>query len=271
MKKLEIGGVPEHFNLPWRQLEAAGPPVPFTWQDVPGGTGAMVAALRAGALDVAVMLTEGAVAARAAGAPLEIVSAYTESPLLWGIHVPARSDVQAEADIEGRRYAISRPGSGSHLMAFAHARRQGFAVQGLRFVEVGSLDGARAAFREGRADVFFWEKFMTKPLVERGEFRRVGEFAAEWPAFVICVRDDVMRAGRRQVLTLIDAALTQARAFAASPDAAQLVGEGFGLRTSDAREWLALTRWSAEVGIDPMMLEHVAEVLADAGVGTTGV
>jgi ABC-type nitrate/sulfonate/bicarbonate transport system substrate-binding protein len=266
MKNIVIGGVPEHFNLPWRRLESTPVGRAFEWREYPGGTGAMVAALRDGALDAAVMLTEGAVAARSGGADFEIVSAYTDSPLLWGIHVPAGSALQIEADIRGRRYAISRRGSGSHLMAFAHARECGWSASDLRFVEVGSLEGARAAFRESRADVFFWEKFMTKPLVESGEFRRVGEFAAEWPAFVVCVRRALMEARGPQILALIDAVLEQARAFAVSTDAPRLITERFGLSDTDAREWLRLTRWPAAVGIEPAMLARVSDVLTAAGV-----
>lgn len=266
MKNMLIGGVPEHFNLPWRRLESTPVGRAFQWREFPGGTGAMVAALCAGALDVAVMLTEGAVAAAARNADFEIVSVYTDSPLLWGIHVPAGSELELEADIRGRRYAISRRGSGSHLMAFAHARERGWSPQGLRFVEVGSLDGARTAFREGAAEVFFWERFMTQPLVECGEFRRVGEFAADWPAFVVCARRELIETHRAQILALIDAALEQARAFSASPDAAGLITERFGLRDVDAREWLRITRWPTAVGIEPTMLARVSDVLADAGV-----
>ena len=51
MIKLRIGGVPEHFNLPWhlaleaRRFEALG--IEVTWRDYPGGSGAMAKALRA--------------------------------------------------------------------------------------------------------------------------------------------------------------------------------------------------------------------------------
>ena len=71
-------------------------------------------------------------------------------------------------------------------MAFVHARSQGWPVEQLAFVTVGNLAGAVEAFAAGAADVFFWEKFMTKPLVDAGKFRRVGEFTAPWPAFVVC-------------------------------------------------------------------------------------
>jgi hypothetical protein len=106
MIKLRVGGVPEHFNLPWhlaleaRRFEPLG--LRIAWQDYPGGSGAMATALRDGELDAALLLTEGAIAAIAEGAPFKIASLYTDSPLVWGIHVPAVSRLRAERDQSAR-------------------------------------------------------------------------------------------------------------------------------------------------------------------------
>ena len=97
MKKisLRIGGVPEHFNLPWHlsinsgAIEKLG--IKATWKDYPSGTGSMVNALNNNQVDVAMLLTEGAVKAKAQGSDFEIISLYTQSPLIWGVHVPANS------------------------------------------------------------------------------------------------------------------------------------------------------------------------------------
>src|SRR5882672_7319219 len=182
MTLIRIGGVPEHFNWPWHltlgegAARAAG--VDAEWQEFPDGSGAMAQALREQRLDAAMLLTEGAVAGIAAGGGFKIVSVYTESPLIWGIHVPASSRLRAVADLTGARYAISRRGSGSHLMAFVHARERGWPLDRLELVVVRDLKGAIDAFAQGSADVFFWEKFMTKPLVDDGRFRRVADFTA---------------------------------------------------------------------------------------------
>ena len=253
MIRLRIGGVPEHFNLPWhlaaqaRRFEPHG--VDVAWRDYPGGSGAMAKALRDGELDAALLLTEGAVAAIADGAPLAIVSLYTDSPLLWGIHVPAASRFRAVAELDGARCAISRIGSGSHLMAVVHARAQGWNVGRLRLVTVGNLDGAVDAFATGRADVFFWEKFMTKPLVDADKFRRVGEFTAPWPAFVVCAASSLDAAQRAALARVVAAVLDEARALHARPDAAQLIAARYGLTSADAGQWLKTTRWSSRVGV----------------------
>jgi ABC-type nitrate/sulfonate/bicarbonate transport system substrate-binding protein len=270
MIRLRIGGVPEHFNLPWhlaaqtRRFELIGADV--VWHDYPGGSGAMAKGLRDGELDAAVLLTEGAVAAVADGVPLAITSLYTDSPLLWGIHVPAASPFRVVAELEGARYAISRVGSGSHLMAFVHARARGWDVERLRLVTVGTLDGAVAAFAAGQADVFFWEKFMTKPLVDAGKFRRVGEFTAPWPAFVVCAATSLEAPQRAALQQVVAVVLDEARALKARADAAPLIAARYGLTPADAGEWLRTTRWSTRVGVASSDIAPACAALGALGV-----
>lgn len=269
MTTLRIGGVPEHFNLPWHlalgegAARAAG--VDVEWQDFPDGSGAMAQALREQRLDAAMLLTEGAVAGAAAGG-LRIVSLYTESPLLWGIHVPASSRFKEVAELARARYAISRRGSGSHLMALVHARRHGWPLDALELVIVRNLEGAIESFAAGTADVFFWEKFMTKPLVDDGRFRRVADFTAPWPAFVVCASDAALAGQGAALHALLTAVLDRAASFAVSGDAAALIAARYGLQRRDAADWLAGTRWAARVGVESRSIEPVVEALRAAGV-----
>jgi ABC-type nitrate/sulfonate/bicarbonate transport system substrate-binding protein len=270
MIKLRIGGVPEHFNLPWQlALESkrfAPLGLDVEWRDYPGGSGAMAKALRQGELDAALLLTEGAVAAIAADSKFKIASLFTDSPLIWGIHVPASSRFESVAQLRGARYAISRRGSGSHLMAAVHARAQEWPVESLALVAVGTLAGAVEAFAAGTADVFFWEKFMTKPLVDSGQFRRVGEFAAPWPAFVVCVADAASREQRSALAQAVSLALGEAQALRARPDAAAVLAARYGLVTADVAEWLATTRWSARWRIASADLSSACAALNSLGV-----
>jgi ABC-type nitrate/sulfonate/bicarbonate transport system substrate-binding protein len=264
-RPLLIGGVPEHFNLPWRLAFEDGAPqrlgIDAQWRDYPEGSGAMAAALRSGELDAALLLTEGAIAGIASGGGFKIASLFTESPLIWGIHVPAGSRFQSVADVQGARYAISRPGSGSHLMAFVHARARGWPTDALSFVAVRNLQGAIDAFAAGGADVFFWEKFMTKPLVDAGRFRRVGEFVAPWPAFVMCVGDAALAANGRALRELLSAAFAQAAALAASATAAALIASRYDLERADVAEWLTSTRWATRPGIGDESIASCVDAL----------
>lgn len=267
MINIVIGGVPEHFNLPWLKLLAAGKleeaGVSARWEDYAGGTGAMVSALNDQALDVAMLLTEGAVSGIGKGGQFRIVSLYTETPLIWGVHVPARSAFRTVDDIRDARYAISRIGSGSHLMCYAHARAHGWPTKDLRFNEVGSLEGAIAAFERDEADVFLWERFMTKPVVDSGRFRRIGEFAAPWPAFVICVSQHALQDKRDGVAVLLEQIFPRAQALQADPSAPAQIADRYGLLLSDAEQWLAATKWAPEQGVDPAVIDRVADALVE--------
>ena len=131
---IRIAGVPEHFNLPWHLAIEEGAfsdrGIELNWTDVPEGSGKMAGMLASGNVDLAVILTEGLVRSVASGIHAVIIQEYIASPLLWGIHVSASSPYKREADLKGRTAAISRFGSGSHLMAFVHARQQEWPLAG---------------------------------------------------------------------------------------------------------------------------------------------
>lgn len=243
---LRIGGVPEHFNLPWRLAVAAdafrSSGVLFT--EYPQGTGELTRALGNDDLDAALVLTEGALLDVVKNDVARLVKVWVDSPLTWGIHVAARSTIRSVDDVRGRRVAISRYGSGSHLISIVDALARGWPIGGMRFVVVDNLDGAREALAGGDADVFLWEKHMTQPLVDNGEFRRVGTRVVPWPAFVVSARKDLLGARGAELRAALDVAARYARNLKRRTTAPRLIAETFGLKGEDARAWLATVRWS---------------------------
>jgi len=159
---------PEHFNLPWHLAIEEGlfqkEGIRLEWIDFPDGTGAMNKALRNGTIDMAVILTGGIIKDIANGNPSKIVQMYVSSPLLWGVHVAAKSSFTAIDQLENARVAISRYGSGSHVMAYAQAEKRGWNPSQLQCEVVGTLEAAVEALTDEKADYFMWEHFTTKPL-----------------------------------------------------------------------------------------------------------
>ncbi|MFN3404216.1 MAG: substrate-binding domain-containing protein [Cytophagaceae bacterium] len=249
--KIRIGGVPEHFNYPWHMAmeggDFTGNNLNIEWNDYPGGTGAMCKDLRENNLDMAVVLTEGIIADIHKGNPSKILQVYVSSPLIWGIHVPAHSDVKSMDEIKNKRYAISRPGSGSHLMAMVHANTKGWKVENLNFVTINNLDGARKAFKENQADVFFWEKFTTKPFVDNGEFRRVGEFPTPWPCFVIAVREEFFNQHKNEVDLTLSIVNKKAEELKNRSDNYLVIARRYGLEENDAKEWFGSVEWNSVI------------------------
>lgn len=238
--------------------------IPLHWTDAPGGTGDMCAALASGQADLAVLLTEGIVKHIAGGGEARIVGTYTETPLVWGIHVPANhATIHTEADLRGARYAISRFGSGSHLMAALDAVQRGWEVPS--FEVVGTLEAARTALGSGQADAFMWEKTMTLPFVHSGEWKRVGEFAGPWPAFVIAASASFLSTKPTWLPALL-AQVAQAcdRAESQREDTVRFIGDRYNIPADDILKWLDETRWQCTPNVRRDVLNTVVDTLYDA-------
>jgi ABC-type nitrate/sulfonate/bicarbonate transport system substrate-binding protein len=248
MKTIKIAGVPEHFNLPWHLCIENGEfdevDIDLQWTDVPEGTGKMCQLLRDGETDMAVILTEGIVKDIAGGNDSSIVQVYVQSPLIWGIHVDAKSNYQQLSDLENKKAAISRMGSGSHLMAIVNAKNQNWDTQNQQFEIVNTIDGAVEALSSGTADYFMWERFMTKPLVDKGTFRRIADCPTPWPCFVIAVRNEFLQKNSHIVHHILEIINNTTIEFKDIPSIDRTLASKYNQKLEDIQEWLKLTRWS---------------------------
>ncbi|WP_426063817.1 substrate-binding domain-containing protein [Flavobacterium sp. DSP2-3-1] len=248
MKTIKIAGVPEHFNLPWHLAieneDFEKENIDLRWTDVPEGTGKMCQMLRDGETDIAVILTEGIVKDIVAGNPSKIVQVYVESPLIWGIHVAAHSNFKTLSDLENKKVAISRLGSGSQLMAYVNADNQGWKTDNLQFEIVNTIDGAVEALSNGTADYFMWERFMTKPLVDKGIFRRIADCPTPWPCFVIAVREEVLENNPVLISKILAIINQTTEEFKDIPSIEKTLALRYHQKIEDIQEWLSLTHWS---------------------------
>lgn len=248
MKTVKIVGVPEHFNLPWHisiengAFEKAG--IDLQWTDIPEGTGKMCQLLKEGTTDIAIVLTEGIVKDIVAGNPSSIVQVYVKSPLIWGIHVSGNSKHTCLSDVEHGKVAISRFGSGSHLMAYVNAQQENWKTEALQFEIVNTIDGAVEALNHGNADYFMWERFMTQPIVDKGVFRRIGECPTPWPCFVVAVNNKFLSENPSTVALLLKTINQTTLGFKKIPNIDQKLASKYHQKIEDIRTWLALTEWS---------------------------
>ena len=248
MTTLKVGGVPEHFNYPWyitlKNKEYNKHYINLRWQDFPGGTGQMCKALRKGEVDIAIVLTEGIIKDIAEGNPSKIVQTYVNSPLIWGIHVSASSAFKNIKDLENTTIAISRFGSGSHLMAIVNANNQNWDVKKLKFKVVGDLQGAIDALSNGEADYFMWEHFTTKPLVDNGTFRRIDDCLTPWPCFVVAVRNEVLENNFEEVKKVLDIINTESKDFKNIDNIDEILAKRYKQQIDDIQKWLKITEWN---------------------------
>ncbi len=265
MKQINIGGVPEHFNLAWylglKNGEYKEQNINLRWKDYFGGTGAMCKGLRDGDIDMAVILTEGIIKDIIAGNKSKIVQTFVQTPLIWGIHVAAKSSYNTINELKGTKAAISRYGSGSHLMAYINAQDNEWNLdKDLDFEVIRNLDGAVEGLTAGKADYFMWEKFTTKPLVDDGIFRRVGNCPSPWPCFVIAVREDFLKTNEDDVKTILDIVNTTTAEFKDIPSIDKMIANRYEQELEDVQEWLSLTEWSQEL-IDKDTINNVQDQL----------
>lgn len=266
MKTIKIAGVPEHFNLPWhlsienKEFEAQN--INLQWTDVPEGTGKMCQMLRDGETDIAVILSEGIVKDIIAGNSSKIVQVYVESPLIWGIHVAANSNYKTLADVENTKVAISRLGSGSQLMAYVNAKNQNWDTENLQFEIVNTIDGAVEALSNGTADYFMWERFMTKPLVDKGIFRKIADCPTPWPCFVIAVRDEVLEKEPEAIQRILDTINKTTASFKTIPEIDAVLAQKYHQKIEDIQEWLSITEWSQEQ-LSKEMLNNIQNQLLE--------
>ena len=258
MTTLRVGGVPEHFNLPIHLCIEEGlfaeKGIHVEWVEFPGGTGAMNSALRNDEIDVAIILTEGIIKDIANGNPSKIIQNYVSSPLRWGIHVAAKSDFYSIADLEDKRPAISRYGSGSHVMAYVQANELGWDTSKIECVVVNNITTAIEALTEGDADYFMWEHFTTKPLVDKGIFRRVGDFPTPWSSFVIAASDKAIENDQKSLELFLSVLNAKTKIFKTLEHIEHALSERYEQNLEDIKKWLSITSWSQK-SLDKKELE----------------
>lgn len=274
MKKIRLGGVPEHFNLPIHlaieegSFESRG--VQVEWTTFSGGTGQMTKALREGEIDACILLTEGIIKDIIGGNKSKIVSGYVTTPLIWGIHTGSKSKINHHHEIYSKQYAISRFGSGSHLMAIVDATVNEQTIAEEQFKIIKNLDGALASLSDLQTDVFYWEKYTTKPYVDSGLLKRVGEFVTPWPCFVIAATEDILDREPESITRVLRTIHDRCDKFMQSDDSIAMVSKRYEQKLKDVERWYHSTEWAIHGWVSDKMLRSVVHNLRVANIVGSG-
>jgi sulfonate transport system substrate-binding protein len=253
--------VPEHYNLPIHlakeQKAFSKRGIDLEWSDFGGGTGQMTKALRDGDVDVCLLLTEGIIADIIKGNPSKIISEYVLTPLTWGVHTGFDNSLSDYRNIFDKKYAISRFGSGSHLMAIVDAESKGYHLDNDQFVVIKDIKGALPSLKANETDVFYWEKYTTKPHVDSGDLKKLGEYRTPWPCFVIAATDEILEKYPDQIIRLLRVIHDQCDRFMENRDAIAIAANRYGLRIEDAERWYNSTEWAIHGWVSDKMVENV--------------
>jgi sulfonate transport system substrate-binding protein len=267
---IRIGGVPEHFNLPIHLAIESGTfkerGINIQWTDYPGGSGHMTGALREGEVDLCVLLTEGIVADIIRGNQSQIISEYVVTPLTWGIHTGMNNSLIYDKQIFDKQHAVSRLGSGSHLMAMVNANTRGHALSPDQFTVVNDLDGALHSLNQLETDVFYWEKFTTKPYVDARKVQRIGEYVSPWPCFVIAATNAILEKHPLQIAALLDVINESCKNFMADSSVIPMIAKRYQQKILDTERWYHSTEWASDSWVSDKMLKSVIYHLKAAGI-----
>ncbi|HLT52992.1 MAG TPA: hypothetical protein VKZ97_03855, partial [Flavobacteriaceae bacterium] len=149
----------------------------------------------------------------------------------------------------------------SHLMAYINAQNNNWNLEeDLKFEVINDLEGAVKGLTNGDADYFMWERFTTKPLVDDGVFRHIGNCPTPWPCFVIAARTEFLEAQPETVKTILEIINNTSIEFKDIPSIDKTLSNRYEQKIEDVQEWLSLTEWSQEL-IDKQTLETVQDTL----------
>lgn len=270
MQTIRVGGVPEHFNLPWhlaienKLFENSG--INIEWVEFKGGTGAMTSALRNNEVDVCVVLTEGIIADIVKGNPSKIIGQYITTPLIWGVFSGVKNSIQHYGEIYQKKYAISRFGSGSHLMPQVDAHAKGVKLQDNQFEIIKNLDGALDSLTKLETDVFYWEKYTTKPYVDKGILKHLGDYVTPWPCFMITATDSFIESNSESLSKMLDIIYFTTKQFMQSLNAIEEVATRYKLEFDDVENWFHSTEWSTRKGVSKKIINNVLYTIRKSGI-----
>lgn len=146
--------------------------------------------------------------------------------------------------MERATIAISRFGSGSHLMAIVNTHRQGWNIEKLQFKVVGNLQGGIDTLINGETDYFMWKHFTTKPFADNGIFRRIGDCPSPWPCFVVAVREEVLITNFKDVQTGLKIINTATKDLKKTMNIDKVLANRYEQQLSDIQKWLKITKWN---------------------------
>jgi len=114
----------------------------------------------------------------------------------------------------------------------------------LKFKEIGNLQGGIAALANGEADYFMWEHFTTKPFVDNGTFRRIGNCPTPWPCFVIAVSNEAIANKYVEVKKVLDIINEQTSEFKSLKNIDEILADRYEQKLEDIQKWLKITEWN---------------------------
>ncbi|KAL7749623.1 hypothetical protein RI367_004849 [Sorochytrium milnesiophthora] len=286
VRRVVLGGVPEHFNVPLMRGVADGlfaqAGLQLEFRVCHGGTGEQLRQMASNDIQCCVALTEGLVNGllqqeqeQQQQPAYKLLGTYVTSPLVWSAAAHPASQLQLET-LRGTRCGISRFGSGSHLIPYLHALNAGWIEQQQQqqqpfdFVACRDFAGLRDAITNKTADYFLWELCTTQQYYDQGTLKHIGDIVPPWSAFTLATRADVDADTRKAIVRGVQASLQQwAKQSVAEKVASVRATLPGSYSEADVLKWLQYVQFADPEQIAQVKradVDRIAAVLKEAGV-----
>jgi sulfonate transport system substrate-binding protein len=271
---IKVGGVNEHFNLPWIKLceESNSKSISdltrennfkLDWKTFAGGTGVLTTALQNNEIDIAVLLTEGLLLDIIKNKNLSLICFHVSNPLRWAIHI-RKNDLE-NFSFGNKKFAISRFGSGSHTMAKFLLNEKNIPYDDKLMVEVGSLEGGLKSVEENIADIFLWEKFTTQPFLEEHNLIANGEVLTPWPPFSVATTKIFQKENPELLKEIISEVKSNSQKILNNSSTLSELNSRWKIENENSQRWLSEIIWDDELPVNQKKLASVLDNMKKAG------
>ena len=265
--KIIVGGVHEFTNFPFLYALTRGwflkAGIDLTWIIYPSGSAPLAIALDTDAIQFAVILTDSAIGSISKGMPITLVSPYVLSPLNWVFHVNSNSKIKKPEEMIGKRFAISKYGSGGELAAKIWAYQNGYQkLSDKDFVVVNNMEGAELALKNNLADVFPWEYLTALPLVESGILKPICNFETPYTPFSIACSKKMAVENPELVKKVLEITYKSASKIKSLSNASKIISATYNRNLLEVEKSFNKNIWANNSNFEEGMIEKTVEMLS---------
>jgi len=226
--------------------------------------------------DAEIVMTGGDTAflARAAGAPIKIIS----SPVAKGTDsVIAAKGIESFKDLAGKQYAIANPGDTSHVTAKLLAEKNGIDPSSIEFVAIGGPADRARALLSGKVNASTMTILILQPILDAldsGDVKVLTTLAKEFPDLPLAyniTREDVAKDQGAMVTKFLKAEIKGYRWAAQNPEKAATIAEKYikevphELMTRGMKGLMELQVYGLDGGVTLEGIDRTQQLLVSLG------
>ena len=238
------------------------------------GSPVAVRALLSGDADVVETGGDTALLAMEGGAPIDILL----SPVARSTDVVvAKAPIASIADLKGKSFAVSAPGSPGDVLGRLLLQKNGVDPGQVQFVGLGSPADRVRALLGGKVDSTSATILVIEPVLEaiaKGEVKVLASLGEQFPAIplsYIVAQESVIKSRRDAMVRFVRGYVEGLRWAQANPDEAARIGAKHiretpvNILTSGMREMSRLKVYGVDGGISEKGLQDTQQALKDLG------